>query len=137
MFNDVKPITLTQPVQIDNQSGQSPFQINNTFSSPNGDTPSWANDPFSISNNGTPDNSATDPNQNNAKKSSPPRVVFMGQIQSGGGQKYKVQLDTGDTVDVTQMQISNSAAIPAGTFALVLKLADDSYVMQVPVWLGN
>ncbi len=65
---------------------------------------------------------------------------FPGRVLSGGGSTYEVAvyeaglLSSPVTRSVRQLQISGSASIPAGTWALVGK-AGTTYFMQVAVWL--
>jgi hypothetical protein len=66
--------------------------------------------------------------------------AMPGQIQSGTGTTYTVTIYpsglSGSTqnVTVTQLQIDNTQAIPAGTWVLVTQNGGN-YYMQSPVWL--
>lgn len=59
---------------------------------------------------------------------------FYGTVVSGTGNRYRVRLNTGAIVFVTQGQIDSGETIPVGTFALVTK-ASGNFFMQVPVFL--
>jgi hypothetical protein len=66
---------------------------------------------------------------------------FIGQVVSGSGSTYMVQLNPqavppGDTVSVTILQIDASQTIPAGTYILPVIQVGNNYYAQVPVWLA-
>lgn len=68
-------------------------------------------------------------------------VIMPGQVQSGTGNSYSVTVypngrsKAGKDVTVTQLQITSSDTIPAGTWAWVTAEADGSYSMIVPTFL--
>jgi hypothetical protein len=59
---------------------------------------------------------------------------YAGTVESGTGGSYRVRLNTGVVVDVTQMQIDPGETVDPGTKVLVVKVGVDDYRMQVPVW---
>jgi hypothetical protein len=67
---------------------------------------------------------------------------FPGRVISGSGSTYQVAVyESGlsgapTTRTVTQLQIAEGEAVPAGTWAIVGKVGA-SYFMQVPVWLED
>lgn len=62
--------------------------------------------------------------------------VFTGEVISGSGANYTVQLRSGEQVPATQLQIASGEVIPAGT-AVILVREDGAYYMQAPVWLDD
>jgi hypothetical protein len=61
---------------------------------------------------------------------------FYGEVVSGSGSTYTVDVEGVGNVTVTQLQIDGDETIPAGTMALVVQVGEN-YFMQVPVWLED
>lgn len=67
------------------------------------------------------------------------RRAFMGRVDEYVStnvttQRYLVTLDTGEQVTASQQLIAPDARLISGTYVTVVKEADDTYSMQVPVW---
>jgi hypothetical protein len=66
-----------------------------------------------------------------------PGTTFLGQVVSGSGATYMVQLNPtqgGPTVSATVPQIDNSQSVPAGTSCIVVQIGG-TYYFQPAVWL--
>lgn len=60
--------------------------------------------------------------------------VFPGEVVSGSGETYQVEIIDGDTVEATCLGISDEDEVPAGT-SVMLTAHNDTYYFTVPLWL--
>lgn len=61
--------------------------------------------------------------------------AFSGEVISGTGDTYVVELHTGDRVTATVPGILSTEEIPAGATAVVIQEDEDTYTLHFPLWL--